>query len=1258
MKKYLKRPLAVLLTIGLAMQSQMPAVFAQSADTGTAFSYVATPSDAEEPDDSDVATPTDAGDITDEQVIIDDRGLNRQDLSDSLVTVSGEQQLYTGSAIEPEITVTLNGERLIREVDYDLSYDNNIDVGTATAVVTGTGMYTGSCSVNFEIVRSPARVHQAALPAVTETDDVGDSDMDFTETGLRLRARRAGTDTELPPGPTPTDLHWVTDDLGGLAIAWHVPPEARAYYIEVFCNGEMMNRPEGIRWTRRDETGISFVNTYIKESGEYTFAIRLAGDGSTYSDSEWSETSAVYSYERPADVMPTPANARWDAQNPYIATWSPVDGALGYYLELWGDLGEGSSSAGWYYSGLRYDSETEVDLSQIMQRPGMYRFRVRAFSSDVKLIANSEFSSYSVPSYINPNADEIRTVIRNAVDSCMRGEKTATEVLAELTESYDKLSLAIAMQDEQVLMMIRELERLYREENDIFANYTVESSLIPFFSEYPVLDVIGLGLNGEPGRVITLFFEEPYHNFPVDSGLYRNAVKLSIETRPQTELKVPVAIEMLIPDGIEPEKFLILHYNSDGTCVEIRPEISDDRRFASFILTHFSDFALVEEGADDTVDISEAAVAVNGTYTYTGSAVIPRSEDVVVTLNGARLEPGVDYTTEYSNHTNAGTANVTIWGTGRYSNCKYGEFTIHKAPQSAPAAPVLSGKTAVGIILEPVSGAQYRCNSNGWQDSNVFTDLTPNTDYRFSVRLSGDVNHEPSPAGPALSVTTDPALLGGTVYIGGTAVFGETLAADTAFLSAEPGIRPEALNYQWERDGLRIPGATGSTYRLLLADIGCCISVTVTAGNCNGAVTSAATPPVAKAEGPAAPASFTLTAASVNNSSYTVTIPAVSDGEYSFDGINWSEDNTRTGCLPGTTVTGFVRIKAPSGHHAGLAASAEVTLPLFRVKKPVASPDGGDFTASMNVTLSCATDNALIYYTTDGSMPTAGSILYTGTITIRETTRIKAVAVKSGMTDSEPLSVTFTKHTYSGGSESDGSDSSSGGSSAGGSFADSWAVSPGAAADAPVNAVRSLAGTPDQDGKLTMAVTANVVKQGIAEAQKQWSGHENNGISITLANASPGTKSLTVVIERAVLDELVSREVRSVAVQCDRYRITLDEKAVKSLRAQSAGNVTVTVTPHQVSGSAAEVIGTRPVIDIRFVDSAGKEITNFETGVITGGIRYAAASDEEPDGLRIVKLTDANVQWFDHSRYENGWMVWSSSDCSVYGVGYRTAAGH
>ena len=62
------------------------------------------------------------------------------------------------------------------------------------------------------------------------------------------------------------------------------------------------------------------------------------------------------------------------------------------------------------------------------------------------------------------------------------------------------------------------------------------------------------------------------------------------------------------------------------------------------------------------------------------------------------------------------------------------------------------------------------------------------------------------------------------------------------------------------------------------------------------------------------------------------------------------------------------------------------------VATPTFTPEAGTYTETQNVTIACETQDATIYYTTDGTTPTDQSTEYTEAITVNETTTIKAIA--------------------------------------------------------------------------------------------------------------------------------------------------------------------------------------------------------------------------------------------------------------------------
>ena len=66
---------------------------------------------------------------------------------------------------------------------------------------------------------------------------------------------------------------------------------------------------------------------------------------------------------------------------------------------------------------------------------------------------------------------------------------------------------------------------------------------------------------------------------------------------------------------------------------------------------------------------------------------------------------------------------------------------------------------------------------------------------------------------------------------------------------------------------------------------------------------------------------------------------------------------------------------------------------LSNLANPVFTPAAGSYVEAQQVTISCETEGVSIYYTTDGTTPSASSTLYEEPITVDKTTTIKAIAI-------------------------------------------------------------------------------------------------------------------------------------------------------------------------------------------------------------------------------------------------------------------------
>ena len=75
----------------------------------------------------------------------------RTDISQCSAKLDETVFTYNGSEQKPSATVTYQGKTLQQGTDYTLDYSNNVNVGEATATVTGTGKYMGSVTLKFKI---------------------------------------------------------------------------------------------------------------------------------------------------------------------------------------------------------------------------------------------------------------------------------------------------------------------------------------------------------------------------------------------------------------------------------------------------------------------------------------------------------------------------------------------------------------------------------------------------------------------------------------------------------------------------------------------------------------------------------------------------------------------------------------------------------------------------------------------------------------------------------------------------------------------------------------------------------------------------------------------------------------------------------------------------------------------------------------------------------------------------------------------------
>ena len=107
------------------------------------------------------------------------------------------------------------------------------------------------------------------------------------------------------------------------------------------------------------------------------------------------------------------------------------------------------------------------------------------------------------------------------------------------------------------------------------------------------------------------------------------------------------------------------------------------------------------------------------------------------------------------------------------------------------------------------------------------------------------------------------------------------------------------------------------------------------------------------------------------------------------------------GDLFGTTYLGGDHAVGTVFEIASTSSTPTAALPEF-------TPPAGTYASTQAVSITDATTDTAIYYTTNGTIPTTSSTLYTGTVTVSATETLEAIAVATGYTNSPVASANYT----------------------------------------------------------------------------------------------------------------------------------------------------------------------------------------------------------------------------------------------------------
>ena len=207
---------------------------------------------------------------------------------------------FTGSAIEPPVAVTLDGQALVAGTDYDVTYANNVKAGTATATITGKGGYVGTKVVEFRIAPKPVTVtaenktmtYDEADPVFTATVNglLGSDTVSYTLS--REPGENAGEYAITPSGEAVQGNYAVTYVPGKLTI---VAADISAAVVDPIAprssTGSPIEPKPVVRMGEATlEEGIDYDLSYENNVGPGAATVAIAGRGN-YAGSKTAEFS-------------------------------------------------------------------------------------------------------------------------------------------------------------------------------------------------------------------------------------------------------------------------------------------------------------------------------------------------------------------------------------------------------------------------------------------------------------------------------------------------------------------------------------------------------------------------------------------------------------------------------------------------------------------------------------------------------------------------------------------------------------------------------------------------------------------------------------------------------------------------------------------------------------------------------------------------------------------------------------------------------
>lgn len=274
-----------------------------------------------------------------------DKQITKTDISSATIGTINAQN-YTGEEIKPTPAVTMfvagqGNVTLQEDLDYTLSYENNINAGTATITVNGFGTYTGSVSKTFTI--SPADISNYNLAIESHTY----SDMELSASLLDLNGKAVENsvsyqwykDGTAIAGANTAAYVTTADDIGSVItvtaigdgtnltgsvtsnICNVIPGQRPVGYTKTIASWDYDYTADSAALTNADTSGADYYYTATGGERQSTSNLYASANAVSHSVLNWSGTKDLFDNDGVSDQAPVlePSTSGWGTY-PYFET--------------------------------------------------------------------------------------------------------------------------------------------------------------------------------------------------------------------------------------------------------------------------------------------------------------------------------------------------------------------------------------------------------------------------------------------------------------------------------------------------------------------------------------------------------------------------------------------------------------------------------------------------------------------------------------------------------------------------------------------------------------------------------------------------------------------------------------------------------------------------------------------------------------------------------------------------------------------------